>query len=165
MNDLLAQHADRLYRFALRLTRDRAAAEDLAQDALLRAWRGRDRLRNPNAARAWLFQIVANLWRDRLRRRSTTEEELIEPAAVICPAEPARGLEERELVEQALAALDGLPQRQREVLYLHACEGLSIAEVAEALESSPDAVKSSLCLARKRMRERLAHLIPQRQRT
>jgi RNA polymerase sigma-70 factor (ECF subfamily) len=165
VNDLLAQHAPRLYRFALRLTRNRATAEDLTQEALLRAWRGRDRLRDPQAARGWLFQIVANLWRDRLRRRSTSEEALAEPAEVICPEQPLRELEERELVDQALAALDELPLRQREVLYLHACEGLSIAEVAAALESSPDAVKASLCLARKRMRERLGHLIPEQQRT
>ena len=165
MNDLLAQHAPRLFRFALRLTRNRAMAEDLAQEALLRAWRGRDRLRDPQAARGWLFQIVANLWRDRLRRRSATEEELAEPAEVVCPQQPLRELEERELVAQALAALDALPLRQREVLYLHACEGLSIAEVAAVLESSPDAVKASLCLARKRMRERLGHLLPEGQRT
>jgi DNA-directed RNA polymerase specialized sigma24 family protein len=49
------------------------------------------------------------------------------------------------------------------VLFLHACEGLSIAEVAQALDSSPAAVKASLCLARKRMRARLGHLFPERQ--
>jgi RNA polymerase sigma-70 factor (ECF subfamily) len=163
VNELLAQYAPRLYRFALRLARDPATAEDLAQEALLRAWRGRARLRDERSVRGWLFQIVVNLWRDHLRRRSTLDEELAEPSAVVCPERPQRALEERELVEQALAALDELPQRQREVLYLHACEGLSIAEVAQALDSSPDAVKASLCLARKRMRARLGHLFPERQ--
>jgi RNA polymerase sigma-70 factor (ECF subfamily) len=165
VNDLLSQYAPRVYRFALRLTRNRATAEDLAQEALLRAWRDRDRLRNPQAARGWLFQIAANLWRDRLRRRSSGEEELAAPAEVVCPQRPLVELEERELVAHALAALDELPARQREVLYLHACEGMSIAEVAAVVDSTPDAVKASLCLARKRMRAQLGHLIAEGQRT
>ncbi len=54
--------------------------------------------------------------------------------------------------------MDALPERQREVLYLHACEGFSLAEIAEILSLSPEAVKASLSLARKRMRQKLQDL-------
>src|SRR5205823_15077281 len=58
----------RVYRFALRLSNDPDAADDLTQETFLRAWRQRDRLRDQRAARVWLFRITANLWRDHLRR-------------------------------------------------------------------------------------------------
>ena len=54
--------------------------------------------------------------------------------------------------------MDALPDRQREVLYLHACEGFSLPEIAEILALSPQAVKASLSLARKRMRQKLQDL-------
>ena len=59
-------------------------------------------------------------------------------------------------VARALAAMDQLPPRQRQVLHLVTCEGLSLAEVSEVLEVEPSAVKSSLSLARKEMRRRLS---------
>src|SRR5438067_2836878 len=68
VSDLLDEWVPRVYRFALRLCRDRHAAEDLTQETFLRAWRRRGRLRDERAARAWLFRITANLWRDQVRR-------------------------------------------------------------------------------------------------
>mgnify|MGYP006206372059 CR=1 FL=1 len=58
--DLVRRHAAELYRYAFWLARDRQRAEDVVQEALLRAWRGYPRLRDPNAAKAWLFSIVRN---------------------------------------------------------------------------------------------------------
>ena len=73
----------------------------------------------------------------------------------------AQGHEEREVqrLERALTAMDELPPRQREVLHLHACEQLELAEIAEVLAISSDAVKASLSMARKRMRSRLSDLL------
>jgi RNA polymerase sigma factor (sigma-70 family) len=65
----------------------------------------------------------------------------------------------REDVDRALKALSHLPPRQREVLYLSACEGLSTAEVATILEISTDSAKASISLARKAMREQLGDLV------
>jgi RNA polymerase sigma-70 factor (ECF subfamily) len=64
-------------------------------------------------------------------------------------------LAEQEELQRALAALDALPPRQREVLYLNACEDLSLREIAEILGISADAAKSSLALARKKLRHDL----------
>jgi RNA polymerase sigma-70 factor (ECF subfamily) len=68
--DVARDHLDRLYGFCLRLTGDRSEAEDLVQEALLRAMRAYDGLRDPARAKGWLFAIATNAWRDRIRSRS-----------------------------------------------------------------------------------------------
>lgn len=157
MRGLLEQHVPRVYRFALRLTGSREMAEDLTQDTLLRAWRRRRQLRDPRSAPVWLFQIAANLWRDRLRRetRRGNQVELLADEQQSTATSPQQEACDREDVQRALAAMDRLPPRQREVLYLHACEELSLGEIAGILNISPEATKANLSLARKRMRRQL----------
>jgi RNA polymerase sigma-70 factor (ECF subfamily) len=144
-----------VYRFALRLAGDVHAAEDLTQETMLRAWRNRDRIREPRALRVLLFRIAANAWRDQLRRKKsrvartcTLPEDVPEQAAL--PEDILAGEENHKLV---LEMLDSLPDRQREVFYLSVCEELCSKEIAGVLGISRDAVKSNLSLARKRMRE------------
>jgi RNA polymerase sigma-70 factor, ECF subfamily len=157
VNSLLEDWVPRVYRFALRLTGDPGAAEELTQETFLRAWRSRSRLRDARAARVWLFRIAANVWRDQLRRgRSPVAQarllDDVEPARAPPPERLAAG---REELSRALDAMAALPARQREVLHLSACEGLSTAEVAEVLGISAAATKASLSLARKKLRELL----------
>jgi RNA polymerase sigma-70 factor, ECF subfamily len=160
VSELLEAWVPRVYRFALRLTQDAHAADDLTQETFLRAWRHRDRLREPTAARVWLFRIAANLWRDQLRRGRSP----VARAGPLAeePPDPARPAQadavEREDLRRALEAMDGLPARQREVLYLSACEGLPPRDIAAVLQISPEAAKASLSLARKRLRELLPDL-------
>lgn len=157
MRALLEEHVPRVYRFALRLTGDPHQAEDLTQETLLRAWRHRRRLRRPEAARLWLFKIAVNLWRDRLRRRKRrpqpTDSALDEQQSRATP--PDQAVIDQEDVRRALNSIDSLPSRQREVLYLHACEELSLVEIGDILGISPQAAKASLSLARRRMRRLL----------
>jgi RNA polymerase sigma-70 factor (ECF subfamily) len=152
--DTIEEHLGSIYGYALRLTRRPDLAEDLTQEALLRGWRNRDRLRDTRAARVWLLQIATNLWTDQLRRgrfRPATLE--TEP---ICPRPSATAATgDRENVRLALATMDQLPPRQRQVLYLVTCENMSHADVATVLEISESAVKANLSLARKEMRQRL----------
>ena len=155
MRALLEEYVPRVYRFAMRLSRDHHAAEDITQETLLRAWRHRRRLKEPDAARVWLFTIAANIWRDQVQRGKL-------PVARVGPlaedpeddAQPApeRAVLDGEDVSRAMQAMDLLPPRQREVLYLHACEGLAVAEIAGVLDTNPNNVKVNLSLARKRMR-------------
>ncbi len=151
------EYVPRVYRFALRLTGDPHLAEDLTQETVLRAWRHKSRLRDPNAARLWLFKIAANLWRDQIRQTSRNPEQADDgwQKRESTGPLPDRKLTEQEDVERAVAAIDRLPPRQREVLYLHACEGLSLAEITEILQISGEAAKASLSLARKKMRQQL----------
>ncbi len=161
LRKLLEEYVPRVYRFALRLTRDPDAAEGLTQETMLRAWRRLDRLREPGAVRVWLFRITANLWRDQLRRRKSPVEraESVSDNHVGPCVSAEAAMAGREAADLALEALHALPERQREVLYLNACEGLSASEIAEVLGISLDATKASLSLARKRMRLELSDLL------
>ena len=151
----LEDWAPRVYRFALRVTADAHAAEDLTQDTFLRAWPARARLRDERALRVWLFRIAANLWRDRLRR----DRSPIARAGLLSGEElgrqqtPERIAAGKDELRRTLDVLNALPPRQREVLYLNACEELGSAEIAEILAMSKGAVKANLSLARKKMRE------------
>lgn len=162
MNTLLEKWVPSIYRFALRLSNDSQTAEDLTQETFLRAWRRRRTLQDARAARAWLFRITANLWRDQLRRnRSPVARagflEDDEPGSTHPPERMVAGKED---LARALKAMDALPSRQRHVLYLSACEGLASGEIAEILDISPDAVKANLSLARKKMRLQLCDSFP-----
>jgi RNA polymerase sigma-70 factor, ECF subfamily len=162
VKDLLEQYVPRVYRFALRLTGDRNDAEDLAQATLLSAWRDRKRLRDPSAARSWLFTIAANLWRSGLRRKGREKQSVcgLDRQGRCRTALPDEKMIVAEDQRRVLEAMDGLPDRQREVLYLHACESCPLPEIAAILSISPEAVKASLSLARKRMRRQLSDLDP-----
>lgn len=152
--DTIEEHLGSVYRYALRLTGRPELAEDLAQETWLRAWRSRQNLREVRATRVWLFRIATNLWTDQLRRgRFRTEPLDTDPP---CPR-PSPDLvnDDRENVRLALAAMDQLPHRQRQVLYFITCENLAREEVAAILEISETAVNSNLSLARKEMRLRL----------
>jgi RNA polymerase sigma-70 factor (ECF subfamily) len=155
--DALEEHLGTVYRYALRLTRKTEFAEDLAQETLLRALRSRAKLRDVHVARVWLLRIATNLWTDELRRGKLRPRKLeSEPT---CPRPtPAIVANEKENVRLALAAMDQLPQRQRQVLYLIICEGLSQNDVCEVLGIGLPAVKASLSLARKEMRRRLSEI-------
>jgi RNA polymerase sigma-70 factor (ECF subfamily) len=153
VDDLLAAHADAAYRYALRLTRDPQAAQDLAQEALLRAWRARGSLREAAAARVWLLRITTNLHRDSCRAARRAEPLVDDPADLRVVSDVA--IEHRECVERVLAALDELPPRQRQAMHLITIEQLSQQEAAEVLEITVDALKASLSLARRQMREKL----------
>jgi RNA polymerase sigma-70 factor, ECF subfamily len=152
VKNLLQEFVPRVYRFALRLTRDPHAAEDLTQETFLRAWKQQRLLRHPQAIHVWLFRIAANLWRDQLRRgklRVAKAGPLPEDFASDVPG-AEQTVDDQDDLRRALEALETLPERQREVLYLCACEGLSAAEVSAILGISVDAVKANLSLARKK---------------
>jgi RNA polymerase sigma-70 factor (ECF subfamily) len=154
VDDFVASHADAVYRYALRLTRNVQQAEDLTQETLLRGWKHRAKLREPAAARVWLLRIATNVQRDDLRCKG-------DAVPLAAEAVNARGIgiedrtEQRECVQRALAALDELPARQRQVMHLVTVEQLSLDDAAAVLEISAAAVKSSLSLARQAMRSKL----------
>lgn len=148
-----------LQRFALKLTGDGHAAEDLVQEACARAWQRRGQLRSCGAARGWLLSITANLWRDRLRRRDVPAG--LAASDTLPASRPAAGeqLVTRENVERALAAMEMLPPAQRDALYLAAVEGLRRAEIADILGTTTGAVKVNLSIARGKMREQLRDIL------
>lgn len=142
-----------LRRYARALVGEPAAADDLVQDTLERAWTNAGRFRPDGDLRAWLFSIMHNLRIDGLRRAQPEtlpiEELVTEPPQ---RAEQEDGLALRDLD----AALACLPEEQRAVLLLVALEGLRYEEVAQVLRIPVGTVMSRLSRARERLRASLS---------
>jgi RNA polymerase sigma-70 factor, ECF subfamily len=138
-----------LVRFAHWLSRDRAVAEDIVQESLLRAWRSRDALKEPAAARAWLLTIVrrehARLY-ERKRLELVPLDEVAETAAGPRLAGPEDDL------QTLRDAIMRLPIEYREPLVLQVLGGFSTEEIARELSLSGTAVLTRLFRARNKLR-------------
>lgn len=157
LDRLVVEYLPAALRFAVRLTGDAEEAEDLVQDALVRVARAWSSFRGEAAFRTWLFQIVVNAFRDRLRRpRLETLDEEVTDWRGAGPAEIAQHTELGELVARKVSSL---PPRQREVLVLTMYEQLPAREVAAMLGISEANVYSSLHQARARLRKELAEYL------
>ena len=161
-----ARHRRELHVHCYRMLGSFEAAEDAVQEALLRAWRARDRLADPagTGVRAWLYRIATNVCLDAIRRtgrRMTSYDSFAEipwlqpyPDRLLDElADPAGGPDAivvaRETIELAyLAVIQLLPPRQRAVLLLRDVLGWSAAETAGALDMSVAAANSALQRAR-----------------
>lgn len=135
----------RVLGYATRLLGDRAEAEDVAQDAMMRLWRIAPDWRTGEAAVAtWLYRVVTNLCTDRqrarMRRRSDALEDVPEPADDAASAEA--GLIEADRMAALQTALDSLPDRQRQAVVLRHIEGMTNPEIAAILEIGVEAVES-----------------------
>ncbi len=154
----LAECGPLAYRVARGVLRNTADAEDVAQEALLRAYRRFDRLRDRNRFRAWLVRIAFRLALDRLRSgkrrelRDTlwSQPERQPPAATV--EDTAASNEFQAHLENALAEL---PEKLRLVLLLAAMEGHTIEEIAALVGIPVGTVKSRIFLARKQLAEKL----------
>lgn len=154
VEEALQQQIPHVYRFARRLCGRADIAEEIVQETMLRAWQRRRQLKDHHALRVWVLRIAANYWRDRMRARSKIPDHIWPADGPLDSRPPTEWVvENQEQLSLALRALDALPERQRTVLHLRACEELSIAEIAEVLGITPDAAKASLSVARKRMRD------------
>ncbi len=142
--------------YATRLTGDRAAAEDVLQETLLRAWRHADNLRNDSkgSVRGWLLTVARNIITDRARARAVRPQEVGEPIDV--PA-VERDHAEQVVNEMAvLGAMDKLSAEHREVLVEMYYRGRTVAEAAQVLRIPPGTVKSRSYHAMRALRAVLA---------
>lgn len=138
-----------LLRFAQWLARDRSIAEDIVQEALLRAWRSRDALKDPAAARAWLLTIVrrehARLY-ERKRLELVCLDDVVEIPDSAWSAEP-----DGELLTLRYAIMK-LPLEYREPLVMQVLGGFSTEEIARELALTTTAVLTRLFRARHKLR-------------
>lgn len=156
--ELVRRHRDTFFRVALRICRDRADAEDVTQEAIVRAWRSLGSFRGDARFTTWMYRIITNLALNKVtRRREHAVEEVPEaPGDGSDAADPARRAEDRERLDVALAALATLTAEQRACLVLREVEGLSYEELAEVLDISVASVKGRLFRARQDLSEALA---------
>ena len=171
--ELFDKHAAMVYNLALRLSGNAADAQDISQDAFIRAIRGLANLKDGAVAGTWLYRITMNVWKNRVRsekRRSFwktfsldwgKDEENDPPALQLASPEPAAdaALEkesEKEILEKALAALD--PQ-DRAILVLREIDGRSYEEIAGIAEIQLGTVKSRISRAREALRLKMGVLL------
>lgn len=149
-----------VYGTALRLTRDSEDAQDLAQEALVRAYEAFDRFDGRNF-KAWILRILTNLYINRYRRNqrvggiaSLDEETVAEPAAPVEEA-PDRQVFDHLLGSEVEAALAQVPEVFRLAVVLSDLEGLSYDEIAEVTEAPVGTVRSRIARGRAILRREL----------
>jgi RNA polymerase sigma factor (sigma-70 family) len=141
------RYRDRLVAYARHMLRARgpAAVEDVVQDVLIRAYRALRADARPMALRAWLYRIAHNRCLDELRGERPTSEL---PDELPGSEDPVAAAGRRERLRELVSDIQGLPAQQRSALVIRELDGLSYAELAEALDTTVPAVKSLLVRAR-----------------
>ena len=135
---------------------DRAEAEDVAQEAMLRLWKVAPEWRQGEAkVTTWLYRVVKNLCTDRLRKKRGVDIDAIEEPADDTPG-AVDGMIEADRAAALQAALNQLPDRQRIAVTLRHLEGASNPEIAEVLEISVEAVESLTARGKRALKAILA---------
>lgn len=147
---LVSQYSADMYRFAFWLGGDEQLAQDVVQEACLRAWRSFARLQDVNAGKAWLFTIIRreharHFQRKRLPTSDIEDHEVADGAAW---ADPEQVGSDREI----RTAMQNLPESYREPLLLQVLGGMSCKEIATELELKPGAVMTRLFRARNKLK-------------
>jgi len=158
---VIKTHNQRLYRIARGVVRNDAEAEDIVQEAYVRAFAHLDSFRGDASLGTWLSRIVINEAIGRLRKRRRTVAMPENPQAEIIqfplnPSDdPERTMAQRQILELVERATDSLPDVYRMVLVARVIEGLSIEETSELLGVRPQTVKTRLHRARALLRKAL----------
>ena len=155
---VVERHQRRVYAIARRIVRRHDVADDVAQEAFIRAYQALDRFDPTRPFGPWIGRIAANLAVNHVRSPEAREDPLPEghletPSVADGPLDAVLESESRRLLA---AALERLPAEQRAVFVLRAVEELSYREIAEALDISIGTVMSRLFRAREKLRQALA---------
>lgn len=170
--EMVSRYWDRIYAMVLKLLRNAQDAEEVTQDAFIRAHRGLEKFRGDSSFSTWLYQIATNLARNRYwywwrRKRdksvsfdqpigadsSTTLAEVF-PADVESPEDITVTNEFKDRVSEAMGLLNA---KHREALILRNVKNLSYEEIADQLQISIGTVKSRIARARESLREKMGH--------
>ncbi len=159
--DEFERYRGALTRYIQYLVRDAAEAEDLAQEALVRAHRQRDTLRDPAALESWLYQIATHISIDRMRQRTRAAERLAdEPVEELPIADSVRPsaltvLQQDEMSACVQRYVAKLSDSYKAVLLLHDADGLTAQEIAHLLQLPLTTVKMRLHRARQQLQATL----------
>lgn len=160
--DLLALHERFVYNLALRTIGDPTEAEDVAQEAFVRAWQALPNFRGGSALRTWLYRIVINLCYNRFPRLRRELNELTDNSSTNLPepasleANPALYSELRERRALLHCEIERLPESQRLLIVLRYQDELSYEEIASLLGLPLGTVKTGLFRAKERLRQALS---------
>jgi RNA polymerase sigma-70 factor (ECF subfamily) len=172
--DLVRRYDRNVFRIAQHITQNREDAEDVVQDAFLKAFNNLKQFQGQSKFYTWLVRIAVNEALMKLRRRRPermvsldedikTEEDSLPREVADWTPNPEQQYSQAELREILTRTIQGLPSSFRTVFVLRDVEGLSTEETAEALDLSIPAVKSRLLRARLQLRERLSRFFQKRE--
>ena len=147
-NDILPLK-DKLFRLALRITSDRAEAEDVVQETLIRVWNKRDEWTQFGSVEAYCLTVARNLAIDRSERKDARAVELTPDME-----EASEGLVNKERMALIHRLINELPEKQRLIMQLRDMEGKSYKEIAVVLSLTEEQVKVNLFRARQKVKQR-----------
>jgi RNA polymerase sigma-70 factor, ECF subfamily len=156
---LVRRYVKQVYTIAYGFVRNHQDAEDITQEALVRAYHAMKGFRGDAGFGTWLYRIVTNLSLNRAKshQRRSAHEVVHTGAVESAPAEESNPLETQELQLHFEKALHELPTMQRAVMILRHVDGLSTRQVSEILRCSEGTVKTHLFRGLKRLKKRLAY--------
>ena len=162
---LVLAHQNKVFTLCVHMMGSREEAEDMAQEAFLKAWRSLEGFHGESSFATWMHRLTTNLCLDHLRKQTRRQNISVavslddEEAAFTEPADPGsdpqRELEKRERQRAVEKALRELPEHHRRALVMREVSGLSYQEIADALELDLGTVKSRIARAREALRKRL----------
>ena len=167
-NDMVERYWDRIYSRVNQLLKNKQDAEEVTQDAFIRAHRGLENFRGDASFSTWLFQIATNLAHNRywywFRRKRDQSISLDQPLSKdgdltlenVMPAKgesPSEAAVTQEFIDRVTECMSGLGEKHREVLLLRNVHNLSYEEIAQQLQISVGTVKSRIARARENLRE------------
>lgn len=158
LGSLFDRYYPHIYRTAAAITRDPAAADDIAQDVFLKLHQHAQRIDTALPLMGWLYRVTVNLsytWISRRQKRRISLEDLVDQLMSPPAAAPDQQAEANELYALVRAAIYELHIQQRVVIVLHYLTGLSLDEIAQTLGVPEGTVKSRLHYARENLRRRL----------
>lgn len=151
-------HAPRVHRLVYRLCGDEDLAQDLVQEAFIKAFAQLHTFRGDAALSTWLHRVALTVTMNGMRKVKRFRERETEIDLEL-PAAPGLGPVEHELKARVAAAIDALPEIYRTTLIMHDIEGYTHMEIAEAMEVAEGTCKSRLSHARAQLRRVLAPLV------
>ena len=153
-NDILPLK-DKLFRLALRITLDRAEAEDVVQDTMIRVWNKRDEWQQFESVEAYCLIVAKNLAIDRSQKKDAQNVELPpEMAEEADTSGPYDRLVNNERMKIIHRLIDELPEKQRLIMQLRDIEGESYKDIAKVLQLTEEQVKVNLFRARQKVKQR-----------
>ncbi len=162
---LVKQNSAMLFQVAFRLTGNEANAEDVVQEAFIRAYRKLDRFDGRSAFGTWLYRITVNCSMDAMRKKQRSRESAdLEPVLEVKQPStsepgPQRLALSGEISDQVSAVLDQLSTMERTAFLLKHYEGRSLVEISEIMDMKVNAVKHAIFRAVKKLRAELAPLV------
>lgn len=157
-NDILPLK-DKLFRVALRITLDRAEAEDVVQDTMIRVWNKRDEWSEFDSVEAYCLTVCKNLAIDRSQKMVSQSVELTPDLEQSPDASgPYEELVNQEQISLIHKLINELPETQKLIMQLRDIEGQSYKEIANVLQLSEDQVKVNLFRARQKIKQRYSDI-------